>query len=102
MNRKKADMTKGPILGRILPFALPIFIGSVFQMLYNMVDSIIVGRYVGANALAAVGSTATISMVLVGVASGFTTESNFFRAFKAFTGMTPKEWTSQYDLNKVL
>ena len=73
MNRKKADMTKGPILGRILPFALPIFIGSVFQMLYNMVDSIIVGRYVGANALAAVGSTATISMVLVGVASGFTT-----------------------------
>ena len=43
-----------------------------------------------------------IKIVEVWMASGFTTESNFFRAFKAFTGMTPKEWTSQYDLNKVL
>lgn len=70
---KNNDMTQGPILGKILPFAVPIFIGSIFQQLYNMVDSIVVGQYVGAKALAAVGSTATVSLVLVGVASGFST-----------------------------
>ena len=74
MNKTRTkDMTEGPILGKIVPFAVPIFIGSVFQMLYNMVDSIIVGKYVGANALAAVGATGTVSMVLIGIASGFTT-----------------------------
>lgn len=51
------DMTKGKILPLIVKFMIPLLIGDVFQMLYNMVDTIIVGRFVGADALAAVGST---------------------------------------------
>ena len=51
------DMTKGSPLPVILRFTLPLIIGNIFQQLYNMADTIIVGRYVGADALAAVGST---------------------------------------------
>ncbi len=46
------DMTKGSPLLVILKFILPLIIGNIFQQLYNMADTIIVGRYVGANALA--------------------------------------------------
>ena len=49
------DMTKGRPLPVILKFMLPLIIGNIFQQLYNMADTIIVGRYVGADALAAVG-----------------------------------------------
>ncbi len=67
------DMTKGRPLPIILKFMLPIFLGNVFQQFYNMVDTIIVGRYVGANALAAVGSTGTIMFLVLGFSQGLTT-----------------------------
>ena len=51
------DMTVGKPLGLLVSFMLPLLIGNIFQQLYNMVDSIIVGQYVGADALAAVGAT---------------------------------------------
>ena len=69
--KRDTDFTKGPILSSIVVFTLPIFLGNVFQQLYNMVDSIVVGKFVGANALAAVGSSATTSMILVGLMLGF-------------------------------
>ena len=59
------DMTKGSPLPVILRFTLPLIIGNIFQQLYNMADTIIVGRYVGADALAAVGSTGTIMFLVV-------------------------------------
>ena len=65
-------MTKGSPLLVILKFTLPLIIGNIFQQLYNMADTIIVGRYVGANALAAVGSTGTIMFLIVGLAQGIT------------------------------
>ena len=55
------DMTKGSPLKLILRFIVPVLLGNLFQQLYTMVDTIIVGRYVGADALAAVGATGTIS-----------------------------------------
>ena len=58
------NMTKGKPLPVILMFTVPLIIGNVFQQLYNMVDTIIVGRYVGADALAAVGSTGTIMFLV--------------------------------------
>ena len=66
------DMTRGPILPLILQFLFPMFIGNVFQQLYNMADMIIVGRYVGAGALAAVGSTGTLMFLVLGFALGIT------------------------------
>lgn len=66
------DMTKGSPAKMILGFTLPIFIGNVFQQLYSMADTIIVGKYVGTPALAAVGSTGTITFLILGFLMGMT------------------------------
>lgn len=65
--KKTADLTEGPIAKRLLLFFLPILAGTWFQQLYNAVDAIIVGRYVGHRALAAVGgSVATLLNLFIG------------------------------------
>ena len=68
------DMTKGVPWKRILLFSIPLLIGNIAQQLYNTVDSIVVGQYVGDNALAAVGSAAPIFNLLlvlfVGISAG--------------------------------
>lgn len=66
------DMTKGRPLAVLLKFTLPLMIGNMFQQLYNMADTIIVGRFVSAGALAAVGSTGTVMFLLTGFAQGIT------------------------------
>ena len=65
------DMTSGPILGQMVGFALPLMLGNVFQMLYNTVDSVIVGNFVSKQALAAIGSTTMIVNMLVFFFNGF-------------------------------
>ena len=65
------DMTQGPILRQLLMFALPLMLGNVFQMLYNTVDSVIVGNFVSKQALAAIGSTTMIVNMLVFFFNGF-------------------------------
>ena len=65
------DMTSGPILRQIILFSLPLMLGNVFQMLYNTVDSIVVGNFVGKEALAAVGATTMIVNMLVFFFNGF-------------------------------
>ena len=67
------DMTKGKPLGLIMKFIVPLVIGNIFQQLYNMVDTIIVGQFVGVKALAAVGSTGTIMFLILGFMQGLTT-----------------------------
>lgn len=67
------DMTKGSPLKLILKFLIPVLLGNLFQQLYNMVDTIIVGKGVGSQALAAVGSTGTISFFILGFMTGITT-----------------------------
>lgn len=64
------DMTQGKPLSIILKFTLPLLVGNIFQQFYNMADTIIVGRFVGANALAAVGSTGTVMFLIIGFAQG--------------------------------
>ena len=66
------DMTKGSPFKVLIMFTLPLAIGNIFQQLYNMADTILVGRYVGADALAAVGSTGTVMFLLNGFAQGIT------------------------------
>ena len=70
------NMTEGSPAKLILGFAIPMLMGMLFQQVYSFVDTIIVGRYLGVNALAAVGSTGSISFLIigfcVGVCSGFT------------------------------
>lgn len=63
-------MTEGSIYKKIIKFAVPIFFGNLFQQLYNIVDSIIVGNFLGKEALAAVSSTGSLIFLLVGLVGG--------------------------------
>lgn len=69
------DMTKGNPFKLILAFSIPLLLGNIFQQFYNMVDSIIVGQFIGEEALAAVGSTGAMVFLVIGfcmgIASGF-------------------------------
>lgn len=64
------DMTSGAPLKCILRFAIPVFLGMLFQQLYNMVDTMIVGRFLGINALAGVGSTGSLYFLVIGTCTG--------------------------------
>ena len=66
------DMTAGSPAKAILMFTVPIFVGNVFQQFYSMVDTIIVGKFVGTTALAAVGSVGTIMFLIIGFMLGLT------------------------------
>ncbi|MDE7058520.1 MAG: MATE family efflux transporter, partial [Lachnospiraceae bacterium] len=68
--RDTLDMTVGSPTKVLLVFAVPLILSNLFQQLYNMIDSLIVGNYLGADALAAVGSAGTITAVMVQMASG--------------------------------
>lgn len=63
-------MTKGNEVGLLLKFALPMLVGNIFQQFYNMADSIIVGKYVGANALGAVGSVGSLNFLFFSLCLG--------------------------------
>ncbi len=66
------NMVSGTPLKLIISFALPMLVGNIFQQMYNFADSAIVGRYLGGNALAAVGATSQINMFLIALATGLT------------------------------
>lgn len=68
--QSKTLLTEGSIWKKMILFAIPIFIGNVFQQLYNTVDSLIVGRFVGSDALAAVSSSGTLIFMMVGFFNG--------------------------------
>ncbi len=75
LRRKDTDMTAGSIPRLLISFAIPLLIGNLFQQLYNTVDSVVVGNYVGKEALAAVGCTGPVINALVSVFIGLSTGS---------------------------
>lgn len=68
-------MTEGSILKTILVFSIPLILGNLLQQMYNTVDSIIVGNYVGKNALAAVGSSSPLIFLLIAFGQGISVGS---------------------------
>ena len=64
------NLTEGKPLKLLFFFAMPMVVGNLFQQLYNMVDSMVVGRFVGEDALAAVGSSFPVVFLSVAIASG--------------------------------
>ncbi len=64
-DKMSIDMTHGPLMKKILLFSLPLIASNILQILFNTVDTVIVGRFAGYNSLAAVGSTAPIIMLFV-------------------------------------
>ncbi|MFI3212423.1 MAG: MATE family efflux transporter [Eubacteriales bacterium] len=65
------DMTKGNIVRQLVVFAVPVFIGNVFQCFYNVVDAVVVGQFLGVEALAAVGALGSLMFLITGVMLGF-------------------------------
>ncbi len=80
------DMTKGSPSKLIARFIIPIIIGNIFQQLYNMADTIIVGRFVGVDALAAVGATGSLVFLILGFTQGLTTGFTVMTAQKFGAG----------------
>ena len=72
------DLTEGGITGRLLRFALPLMAGTLLQQLYNVADTLVVGRFLGADALAAVGSAYTLMTFLTSILLGLCMGSSAF------------------------
>lgn len=68
--KQGTSMCEGSIAKTIIAFAIPLFLGNLFQQLYNTADSLIVGNYLGSNALAAVSSSGNLIFLLVGFFNG--------------------------------
>ena len=74
------DMCNGPLLGKLLLFALPLMLSGILQLLFNAADIIVVGRFTGSHALAAVGSTSSLINLLVNLFIGFSIGANVLTA----------------------
>lgn len=70
MTQSNTLMTEGPIWKKIITFAFPLFLGNLFQQLYNTADSLIVGNFLGSDALAAVSSSGSLIFLMVGFFNG--------------------------------
>lgn len=70
------DMCNGPLLGKLLLFALPLMLSGILQLLFNAADVIVVGRFAGNQALAAVGSTGSLTNLLVNLFIGLSVGTN--------------------------
>ena len=84
------DMTEGPIARQLVSFAAPMLLGLIFQQLYNTVDTIVVGNFVSAQALAAVGTTGPLINSLLGFFNGFSAGATVVIA-RAFGARSPKD-----------
>ena len=72
MAARTKSMTDGKPVSLILTFALPLMAGNVFQQFYTVVDTMVVGKYLGVNALAAIGASVWLNWMLLGIVQGFT------------------------------
>lgn len=72
MNNRTQDMTKGKPLSLIISFALPLMIGNVFQQMYTVVDTAVVGKALGVGALAALGAADWLNWMMLGIIQGLT------------------------------
>ena len=64
------DMTSGNPTKLIINFMIPLFLGNLFQQFYNIADSVVAGKFVGVNALAAIGSTTSLMFLVTGLLNG--------------------------------
>lgn len=89
MFKKKIDLTADNIIKVLILFSIPIFLGDLFQSLYNSVDSIVIGNFVGKNALSAVSICGTIANLLVGFFNGLSVGASAL--FGRYYGAKDKE-----------
>ena len=75
-NKYEIDMLNGPLMPKIITFALPLMLSSVLQLLFNAVDVIVVGNFTGSSALAAVGSTSALINIFTNLFIGLSMGAN--------------------------
>lgn len=75
-NSYEMDMTDGPLLGKLIRFAIPLALSSILQLLFNAADMVVVGRFAGSQALAAVGSTGALINLIVTMFMGLSVGAN--------------------------
>ena len=73
IRHSEIDMTQGSVVAQLIAFSIPLLLGEVFQQLYNTADTLIVGRFVSKQALAAVSATSNIVNILIGLFAGIST-----------------------------
>ena len=97
MNRTRTsrsmDMTQGPIFSQVFFFALPIMLSGILQLLFNAADTIVVGRFAGSQALAAVGSVGALNTLIISLFIGLSIGANVLVA--RYTGSRNDEAVSQ-------
>ena len=86
MKKHTVDMTRGSIMRHIIAFAIPVMIAGVLQTLYNAADTVVVGKFAGKEALAAVGSTGSAIHLIIGVFIGLSSATNVIVARKFGAG----------------
>ena len=79
-NKYEIDMCNGTIMDKLISFALPLMVSSILQLLFNAVDIIVVGRFTGSQALAAVGSTTALINMFVNLFIGVSLGANVLSA----------------------
>ena len=84
------NLTEGNITGNLLKFAFPLMIGNLLQQCYNIADTLIVGRFLGADALAAVGSAYTLMVFLTSIILGLCMGSSAFFSMQFGAGNTER------------
>ena len=75
-NRFEMDMCSGPLMGKLISFAVPLMLSSNLQLLFNAVDIIVVGKYSGSHSLAAVGATTSLMNLLITLLIGISLGTN--------------------------
>ena len=88
--RNGIDMLHGPLLGKIIVFAVPLALSSILQQLFNSADAVFAGRFVGNTALAAVGGVAPVISLLIGLFVGLSIGSNVAIAIRIGHGETAR------------
>lgn len=94
----KGDLTQGPVMKTMLLFAVPMILGNLLQQCYNVADTLIVGRFLGPDALAAVGSAFTLmtflTSILLGLCMGSSAVFSIRFGQKDFDGLKESIFTS--------
>ena len=85
-------LTQGSIPKKIILFAIPMFLGNLFQQLYNMADSLVVWNYLGKTALAAVTSTGSLIFLIVGFFNGTALGAGVVIAMRKCVGQFTRIW----------
>ena len=94
------DMTTGNPMKLILQFTVPLLLGNLFQQMYNLIDSIIVGKALGINALASVGASSSIIFLIIGFVNG--TCSGFAIPVAQCFGAKKESWMREFIYNSAI